>query len=272
MFCKSSEHRAIECPTYCTVAQRRDFLLERNMCLNCGREGHWVKDCKREGCRSCGGKKHNQVLVPTKSGETDKTAGSSTVWQKTNTKSETKHAAESRKHYDAFATLGIQERTPYPRTQVRTLRKVPIPRIVTEDTDTMSAYSTHTVTHNDNERVLLLTGVGKVWNAIKREWQPVEILFDTGADQSFIKPGPYAGIRPHIQRERKDFNIYTFGSTVPTEKRCGVVRADLEDNQGEKHKLYLHTIPILTETGTETHLAAEDMSFITGNKLELSRQ
>ncbi|KAK6027815.1 zinc knuckle, partial [Ostertagia ostertagi] len=54
MFCKSSEHR----PSYGTIAERRNFLFKRNMCLNCGREGHWVKDCKREGYRSCGGKKH----------------------------------------------------------------------------------------------------------------------------------------------------------------------------------------------------------------------
>ncbi|KIH44359.1 zinc knuckle [Ancylostoma duodenale] len=45
-----------------TVPTRTDN--NNNMCLNCGREGHFVKDCTTEGCRRCQDRKHNHVLCP----------------------------------------------------------------------------------------------------------------------------------------------------------------------------------------------------------------
>ncbi|KAK6030989.1 zinc knuckle [Ostertagia ostertagi] len=64
MFCGSPEHRTASCSRYSTIAERRNFLQEHGMCLNCGREGHFASNCTKEGCRNCQGKKHFHALCP----------------------------------------------------------------------------------------------------------------------------------------------------------------------------------------------------------------
>ncbi|KAK6733724.1 hypothetical protein RB195_017468 [Necator americanus] len=64
MFCQSPMHKSALCNRYSTVEEKRSFIQNNNMRLNCGREGHFVKDCTREGCRKCQGRKHNHVLCP----------------------------------------------------------------------------------------------------------------------------------------------------------------------------------------------------------------
>lgn len=66
LFCNSTDHKSLVCPKYMTIAERRSFLQENKMCLNCGRDGHFVKDCTREGCRNCQGRKHYHALCPLK--------------------------------------------------------------------------------------------------------------------------------------------------------------------------------------------------------------
>ncbi|KAK6733725.1 hypothetical protein RB195_017468 [Necator americanus] len=55
MFCQSPMHKSALCNRYSTVEEKRSFIQNNNMRLNCGREGHFVKDCTREGCRKCQG-------------------------------------------------------------------------------------------------------------------------------------------------------------------------------------------------------------------------
>ncbi|RCN44804.1 zinc knuckle [Ancylostoma caninum] len=62
--CQSPMHKSVLCTRYSTLDERRNFLNNNNMCFNCGREGHFVKDCTREGCRRWQGRKHNHVLCP----------------------------------------------------------------------------------------------------------------------------------------------------------------------------------------------------------------
>lgn len=38
----------------------------------------------------------------------------------------------------------------------------------------------------DKDKVLLLTGIERIWNHKRNKWQHVEVLFDTGANQSLI--------------------------------------------------------------------------------------
>ncbi|KAK6018442.1 zinc knuckle, partial [Ostertagia ostertagi] len=64
IFCNSHEHKAAMCPKYDTIQERRNFFREHNKCMNCGTSGHFTKDCTKEGCRLCDGKKHHHTLCP----------------------------------------------------------------------------------------------------------------------------------------------------------------------------------------------------------------
>ncbi|KIH46918.1 zinc knuckle [Ancylostoma duodenale] len=49
---------------YSSADDRRQFCQASNRCLNCAREGHFVKECKKEGCKTCQGRKHHYTLCP----------------------------------------------------------------------------------------------------------------------------------------------------------------------------------------------------------------
>ncbi|KIH47160.1 zinc knuckle [Ancylostoma duodenale] len=64
MFCRSDKHKSSSCAQYSTISARRIFMQERKLCLNCGRQGHFVTQCMSKGCRTCNGKKHHHTLCP----------------------------------------------------------------------------------------------------------------------------------------------------------------------------------------------------------------
>ncbi|VDO33497.1 unnamed protein product [Haemonchus placei] len=59
-----------------------------------------------------------------------------------------------------------------------------------QDTSTEQDDNSHdlTVLHQgtQSENIVLLTGVARIWNMKRQQWQPGKILFDTGADHSFV--------------------------------------------------------------------------------------
>ncbi|KAK6018102.1 zinc knuckle, partial [Ostertagia ostertagi] len=264
MFCNSSEHRAVACPRYRTIAERRNFLLEKNMCLNCGREGHWVKDCSREGCRTCQGKKHNQVLCPERVGAPTKKQDANAAVKKptpAQKKCAPSQPTKSTKHVPAK----VMRAHPVLACTDRNSAIDCDPQGVAMSTETIAARSNHASARIKEDNVFLLTGMGKIRSMRENEWQTVEILFDTGADQSYINQ-TLAENLGLLCNERKQLKIYTFGSTLPTTAICGITQAEISDNLGESHFVRLHVIPVLTGRGTSMHLTSQDLEFITANK------
>lgn len=131
--------------------------------------------------------------------------------------------------------------------------------------------STSTPPQNqDCENVLLLTGNARVWNDNSKEWQSVEILFDTGADQSFINEA-LAEELGLMCTEVRELSMYTFGTRDPVSTTCGVTFLDLWDDEGGKHKVRLYATPVLTGKGKFTYLTQDDMDFITHHNIRLSK-
>ncbi|XGW10982.1 hypothetical protein V3C99_012462 [Haemonchus contortus] len=64
MFCASQRHKSSTCTQYATITERRNIMLERKLCLNCGKPGHFLKECTSQGCRARQGKRHHHTLCP----------------------------------------------------------------------------------------------------------------------------------------------------------------------------------------------------------------
>ncbi|KAK6734150.1 hypothetical protein RB195_017742 [Necator americanus] len=64
MFCGSTQHKSADCTRIPSIHQRRTYMQQHRRCLNCGKEGHFVKDCTSKGCRYCTGMKHHHTLCP----------------------------------------------------------------------------------------------------------------------------------------------------------------------------------------------------------------
>lgn len=64
--CKG-DHFVYTCPevTGITDLKGREAVISKlGICRNCFRQGHYASACEREGCRECGGAKHNRLLCP----------------------------------------------------------------------------------------------------------------------------------------------------------------------------------------------------------------
>ncbi|KAK6765113.1 hypothetical protein RB195_025159 [Necator americanus] len=101
-------------------------------------------------------------------------------------------------------------------------------------------------------------------------WKEVEILFDTGADQSFISQRLEDDLGLECTKQQ-EFLMYTFGTDEPTPARCGTTQLELWDNDGRRHTVRLCTTPQLTGKGRPVHLSTEDRKFARQHHIQLSK-
>ena len=69
LFCEQN-HWGESCPTYDTIAKRREFFAARRLCYNCARPGHTGKECRSRGCYKCKSKHHTSLCDRSKGSET----------------------------------------------------------------------------------------------------------------------------------------------------------------------------------------------------------
>ena len=69
LFCEQN-HWGESCPTYDTIAERREFFAARWLCYNCARPGHTGKECRSRGCYKCKSKHHTSLCDRSKGSET----------------------------------------------------------------------------------------------------------------------------------------------------------------------------------------------------------
>lgn len=192
-------------------------MLQHNRCLNCGREGHFLSECTSKGCRNCEGRKHHHTLCP-------KHASTSTSRTPPRYDKQPSPAKYQKPHTD----------TTQPRrqkSQQTVARANPVQTQVDDSSSNIPEVCPATTILHHAERgsgshhVLLLTGIAQVRDEPNNRWKEVEILFDTGADQSFISQSLAEDLELECTKEQ-EFLMYTFGTDTPTQTQCGVTCLD----------------------------------------------
>ncbi|XP_068742455.1 uncharacterized protein [Montipora capricornis] len=69
LFCNQN-HWGDSCPTFDTIAKRREFFAAKRLCYNCARSGHTGKECRSRGCYKCKSKHHTSLCDKSKGNET----------------------------------------------------------------------------------------------------------------------------------------------------------------------------------------------------------
>ncbi len=62
MCCESSEHKAIECTKFTTVADRKQILVKKKLCFNCAMGCHPAAHCQsKKSCQKCSKRHHTSI-------------------------------------------------------------------------------------------------------------------------------------------------------------------------------------------------------------------
>jgi hypothetical protein len=62
VYCESSEHKAIECTKFTTVADRKQILVKRKLCFNCAMGCHPAAHCQsKKSCQKCSKRHHTSI-------------------------------------------------------------------------------------------------------------------------------------------------------------------------------------------------------------------
>ena len=69
LFC-DQKHWGDSCPTYNTIAKRREFFTAKRLCYNCAHSGHTGKECRSRGCYKCKSKHHTSLCDRSKGSDT----------------------------------------------------------------------------------------------------------------------------------------------------------------------------------------------------------
>ncbi|EYB91440.1 hypothetical protein Y032_0206g1994 [Ancylostoma ceylanicum] len=269
MFCGSTQHKSADCTRIPSIHQRRTYMQQHRRCLNCGKEGHFVKDCTSKGCRYCTGMKHHHTLCPQRH-NLGETTDQTPPRARTNTNTPQNrplvpNVPRSTKRHVKTAVATAQP----VQTTDSSATYPDITDTAQHSPQDTSILQNSTVDALDN-KVLLLTGVARVRDEARDDWKEVEILFDTGADQSFISSALAEELNLKCTKE-KELTMYTFGSTDPKPTKCRHTTLDLWDNQGQKHPVRLCTTPVLTSKGQTTQLDHADLAFVAQHNIHLSK-
>ncbi|WKY07583.1 hypothetical protein Q1695_007220 [Nippostrongylus brasiliensis] len=270
MYCTSTDHTSAACTSIPDLADRRAFLLQHKRCLNCGREGHLLTQCTSRGCRNCEGRKHHHTICPRLS----QANGNSNMRRQANQEGTQREGASRPAEPQSTLSNSTRRNGHKPQrgtTNPNLVRSYTVDSAETSNERCPTAAVLHNTERNGgSDHVLLLTGVAKVQDENSRQWKEVEILFDTGADQSFIsqKLADDLGLEC---TEQQEFQVYTFGSQKPTPTRCGVAQLSLRDSNGATHAIRLFTTPVLTAKGRHANLTKEDREFVASHNIQLSK-
>ncbi|WKY06610.1 hypothetical protein Q1695_006637 [Nippostrongylus brasiliensis] len=115
----------------------------------------------------------------------------------------------------------------------------------------------------------LLVGQARVWNVRLQEFEDVNMILDTGAEQSFIT-NDYADHLGLGISGQMNLMIHTFGTASPTEKTCNTTKVEIEDRHGTRHNFELARIDFITGDVKRTALPALDRQYLREHDIQLS--
>ncbi|XGW10144.1 hypothetical protein V3C99_011987 [Haemonchus contortus] len=281
MFCRANTHKAANCSRYPTISDRRNIMQERKLCLNCGKQGHLVMQCLSKGCSYCEGKKHHHTLCPSRVGVTPQpivrntprpqplTRNTPTLPKPMRTPSRAP-GQTSRDSTHPPQPANAKRTQAHPINSTSSLDEHQCPQTQPEARQDSVVLHHLDARSKDHEQVSLLTGCAQVWNTVHTKWKEVEILFDTGADRSFISEALAQDLGLDTSRGRV-LTMYTFGSKDPKTAQSTLTNLNIWDTEGHQYSLSLYTAQNLTGTSKATRLSKEDMDFITYHGIRLSR-
>ncbi|KAL6739264.1 hypothetical protein Aduo_012738 [Ancylostoma duodenale] len=187
-YCGRGDHSPQICPKYSSYEQRMELIRQRNLCRNCGSRDHTVKDCPRGACRRCNEKGHHTSIC----------RKSATLPNPTQPKPpEARHPArhEARPAKKTTTTQNLATIVANKQSVLRTSSSIP----------------------KLEGQVDLLVGQARIWNTRMQEFEDVQMILDTGADQSFITTD-YAQQLGLENTGQLQLQIRTFGNSKPVEK------------------------------------------------------
>uniref|UniRef100_A0A7I4Y2Q8 CCHC-type domain-containing protein n=1 Tax=Haemonchus contortus TaxID=6289 RepID=A0A7I4Y2Q8_HAECO len=267
MFCSSMQHKSLSCSQYPTISERRTAMQERKLCLNCGKSGHFATQCKSQGCRNCKGTRHHHTLCPQLAMKKDINPKQ---WTPEKRLGVTQGRQESKTRYIKTKEGKTINTHANPLQSDQLLNQERAQTITSTAEQETTVLQNTDKTNNMESCVLLLTGCAKIWNCKTQEWDKVEILFDTGADRSFISEALAKRIGLKYSDSRK-LRMQIFGIEEPKVTICNVTALDIWDFDGHKYPVQLYTTPVLTGMGKAVHLTEADQAFIKHHAIQLSK-
>uniref|UniRef100_A0A7I5EAG2 CCHC-type domain-containing protein n=1 Tax=Haemonchus contortus TaxID=6289 RepID=A0A7I5EAG2_HAECO len=281
IFCASEDHKSVFCKKFNTLEERRTVFREHNRCLNCAIVGHFVKECPKDGCKTCSGKKHHHTLCPqrcqTARGAAVQPPRDKRAHAATQPTSPTAQQSSRTNQRSAPQKKGKSAQSHLIETAHCADKATVVCEKENDSTTVLSAMEKEVVSGKESKKsqnlgtdVFLLTGVARVRDSVQKVWKDVEVLLDTGADQSFISQG-LADELGLVCKAQKTFVMYTFGTETPRQTTCGETMLDLWDHEGDKHELRLYTTPVLTAKSKTAQLCSVDLEYIARHKIFLSR-
>ncbi|XGW31610.1 hypothetical protein V3C99_010066 [Haemonchus contortus] len=242
-------------------------MQERKLCLNCGKSGHFATQCKSQGCRNCKGTRHHHTLCPQLAMKKDINPKQ---WTPEKRLGVTQGKQEPRTRYIKTKEGKTISTRANPLQSDQLLNQERVQTITSTAEQETTVLQNTDKTNNMESCVLLLTGCAQIWNCKTQEWDKVEILFDTGADRSFISEALAKRIGLKYSDSRK-LRMQIFGIEEPKVTTCNVTALDIWDFDGHKYPVQLYTTPVLTGMGKAVHLTEADQAFIRHHAIQLSK-
>ena len=62
VYCKSTQHKSVDCETITSVTKRRKVLSSKNLCFNCAGTRHRASECRsKTTCQKCNERHHTSI-------------------------------------------------------------------------------------------------------------------------------------------------------------------------------------------------------------------
>ncbi|KAK6025536.1 zinc knuckle, partial [Ostertagia ostertagi] len=246
-YCDGKSHWPAECTKITDPKQHLEYLRYAKRCISCGSLRHSYAECKSQGCWTCGKKHHTSVCF--------RTSGSRTEPQKT--KGVAKMKIPTRQN------IALCEENGTPEENIRNSFE----EEEAESNTALTAKQTKNCANTAND-VFLLSGVFRVEHPRTRKPAYINVLFDTGADRSFIA----TALAEELDLPKGDstsMKLTTFGAKQPKEIECTKTELKVWDAKGKQHNLQLYTHDILTVCQRQRILEEEDLKFIKKRRINL---
>ncbi|KAK6026676.1 zinc knuckle [Ostertagia ostertagi] len=250
-YCNKGGHSPKQCKEVPSREQRIEVLKRKNLCWNCGEQGHLSPQCARGNCRLCDEFGHHTSICK-------KAALASTKTPTATVSSSSKVAPVSKK---SSSKTGLIRKTTAKMHSV------------TSESNNQDECGSNVVLHvsNNLERseMPILVGQAQVLNPETQTLESVQVVLDSGADRSFISDN--LADRLHLpELDRTVLKICTFGSKTPITKTCGISKVQIWDRQGVPHSYSVTRIEVLTEPIQRSMLTPDDKKFLFENDIALS--
>ncbi|KHJ80573.1 Tas retrotransposon peptidase A16, partial [Oesophagostomum dentatum] len=249
MYCKEN-HSSFSCTKYRTAEERSLYLRKNHLCLICASANHRTTECKKKQCFNCQGAHHTSCCFKNKRGTNNTSSYSADLMPTKQQKHPVKQSGRpSRATSQSKNTNALQVELPSQETPILQLQGA--------------------VQQKSKEKPSLPVGIVTITNPSTKISHRVPVLFDTGAEISFIDRHLADQLDLPVIDEKIVW-LHTFGAIQPKQQKCKRVHMQIEDNEGHVHSLKLLTHDTLTQTLQRPKITEADREVI--QSLNLSAQ